>query len=346
MHRKYQCNSKPEPFEVQTCPLNVGKTDEQENIPVNGITLATFASLSYKAERWHKLKAADIMEPYMKQFTAGIAILATCGVLLGGCAKSTNILGWAAPSGGSAAALMADGNAKFAGGDWTGASKSFKAAVSANPADSEARYNYVKACCKAAGLDLSTFLKDFSNSNGALTFNGNPFKFSPGYTMSGGDFMLIDSTTSMFGMSLSQLEPLIQLIIEYLDPIASGACDGVIPSNSVGLNLNLAFAHLLRGMFYVFDTGLDGTLNYNVMYKNSDGTIHIYPVNSSNIPSGAEIKAPTTVFDSTKAQAKSDLSSAIANLNVAISENADGSGGVLVSLRNELLNIQAKFSTL
>ena len=255
-------------------------------------------------------------------------------------------MGWAAPTGGSTAALKADGNAKFAGGDWAGASKSFKAAVNANPADSEARYNYVKACCKSAGLDLSAFLTDFSNSNGNLNFNGNPFKFSPGYTMSGGDFMLIDSTARMFGMSLTRLEPLIQLIIDYLDPIASGACDGVIPANSVGLNVNLAFAHLLRGMFCVFDTGLDGTLNYNVMQKNSDGVIHIYPVNNSNFPNGAEIIAPTTVFDSTKASAKSDLSSAITNLNVAIAENTDGSGGLLVSLRNELLNIQVWFDTL
>ena len=282
----------------------------------------------------------------MRKATAGILVLAACCFLTGGCAKSTNMLGWAAPSGGGAAELKADGNARFAGGDWAGASKSFKAAVNANPADSEARYNYVKACCKSAGLDLSSFLKDFSTSNGVLTFDGNPVKYSPAYTMKDGDYMLIDSTTNMFGMSLSQLEPLIQLIIDYLDPIASGACDGVIPSNSVGLNLNLAFARLLHGMFYVFDTGLDGTLNYNVMYKNSDGMLHIFPVTASNLPSGAEIKTPTTVFDSTKAQAKSDLSSAITNLNVAISGNADGSAGLLVSMRNELLKIQTKFGSL
>ncbi len=284
-------------------------------------------------------------EAFLKKTTTGLLALLACVSLLIGCAKGTNIFGWAAPTGGSAAASKADGNAKFAAGDWAGALVSYKAAVDADPADSEARYNNVKAYCKSAGLDLSTFLTDFSTINGALAFKGDLVRFSP-YAMNAGDYMLIEEPDKMLGLNLLQLEALITHIIDYLGPIAAGACDGVIPSNSVGLNMNLAFAHMLRGMFYVFDTGLDGTLNYNILYKKSDGKLHIFPVNSFNLPNGAEIKTPTTVFDSTKGLAKSELNSAIININAAISWSVDGPSALWISLKNVLLDVQSKVNTL
>ncbi len=163
--------------------------------------------------------------------TAVVLVLVLLAALFSGCAKSSNLLAWAAPSGNSSvAASKSSGNAAFASGDYAGAMADFKAAVDASGGvagspDSEARYGYVKAYCKNAGLDLAAFLKAYSGSMAP------GWQASPG--PSGSSYMLINNT--YFGMTLSQLKNLANVVKDYLKPIADGLCDGVVPSDAAGL---------------------------------------------------------------------------------------------------------------
>ncbi|MFH1823622.1 MAG: tetratricopeptide repeat protein [Candidatus Firestonebacteria bacterium] len=192
--------------------------------------------------------------------------------LIGGCSKGVNIFGWTSPTGGSAQASVANGDAQFAANDYANAMASYDAAISADPKNSKARYGYVKAYLKNIRLDLAAFLKNYSNENSAPSFVIPAVSVK--VNSSECSYDLIDDPTRPFGTNLQKFQILVEVIINYLDPIARGECDEVIPRTNVGLNVNLAFAHLLRGIFCVLDEDYNGSLNYNIR-KNCDGTVNI-----------------------------------------------------------------------
>ncbi len=269
--------------------------------------------------------------------TAIVLVLVLLAAIFSGCTKSTNMLAWAAPSGSSSvAASKSSGNAAFAAGDYAGAMAAFNAAVAASGGvagspDSEARYGYVKAYCKNAGLDLAAFLKAYSGSM-APGWQGAPG--APGL----GSYMLINSQSLPFGMSVSALENLANTVIVYLKPIADGKCDGVVPSDAAGLNINLAFAYMLDGILVVADTNQDGTLEYNLVSDTTDQKIKPCAVNASNI----WISWTVTVPASNKNRAVGDLGNAINYLNVAISKTPNGAVGTMYP---QVLDVLKKIQT-
>jgi len=269
--------------------------------------------------------------------TAIVLVLVLLAAIFSGCTKSTNVLAWAAPSGGSSvAASKSSGNAAFAEGNYAKAMADFNAAVAASGGvagspDSEARYGYVKAYCKNAGLDLAAFLKAYS---GSMTpgYMGAPGQ--PG----AGSYMLINSQTLPFGMTLSQLENLANVVIVYLKPIADGNCDGVVPKDAAGLNVNLAFAYMLDGILVVADTNQDGTLEYNLVSDTTDQKIKACAVDANNIWSSWTV----SIDGSNKTRAVGDLANAINYLNVAISKTPNGASGTMYP---QVLSILQKIQT-
>ena len=258
--------------------------------------------------------------------TAIVLVLVLLAALFSGCAKSTNLLGWAAPSSSSsAAASRASGDASFAAGNWAAAMAAYNAAVAASGGisgspDSQARYGYVKAYCENAGLDLAAFLKAYSNSMSGAPAFGAPMVGS-------GYYMLINCKTLPFGMTLSALENLVGVVIAYLKPIADGHCDGVIPANAVGLNINLAFAYMLDGVLVTVDWNQNGTFNANLVYDTNDQHVKPCTVDTNNVFNGWLTVG--SVPAGNKSRAVSDLGNAINYLNAAISASPNGGAGTL-----------------
>jgi len=287
----------------------------------------------------------------MKKMLIGSIALVCIALLIGGCSKGTNIFGWMAPTGGSTAASVANGDSLYASADYSGAMAAYLAVCGTDPnASGAADYGYVKAYCKSAGLDLAAFLQNYSNSNGAPAFVAGPVSnriIYCGTGMQAGDYMLIDSATKPFGLNLASLEKLADVIIKYLKPIADGTvADGYKPASMTGIDVNLAFAFLLRGMFTIVDPTLDGSLDYNFKYTAATKTTDLYAIDTNNVPQGAPITTATAQMQAGKAGAKSDLASSIAYLNKAIAASTDGTTALWTSVRNVLTDVQTKIDSL
>jgi hypothetical protein len=262
----------------------------------------------------------------MKKAVAIGVLFLFAAALLTGCGKGTNLLGWMAPTGGSSAADAANGDSQFASGNYSGAMSSYGAAVASNPANSRARYGYVKSYIKNAGMNLADFLQNISSQN-SPAYATQAFSAIAGRSASSG-YLFFDDPTRPFGINLKSLEEFVNVLIVYLDPIALGQCDGAIPANNVGLNINLAFAHLLKGVFILVDNNNDGTLDYNLRINNGNVEITDPYGNATT----------STTFDKTGALAELDTS--IARLDVAIANSTNNSATIWVDIRNILVDVR------
>lgn len=250
--------------------------------------------------------------------------------LIGGCSKGVNIFGWSSPTGGSSQASVANGDAQFASGNYEGAMASYDSAVNADEKNSKARYGYVKAYLKNIGLDLASFLKNYSNENSAPSFVVSAI--SDNVVSRGTPYLLIDNPSKPFGIDLAKFEQLITVLIKYLDPIANGQCDGYINPKSVGLNINLAFAHLLRGVFWVLDYDYNASLDYNIRIE-SDGTATVVPEPVHGSLPG-------------KDEALTELTIAIDRLTTAIDNSVASNSELWQKVKDILLNVKNEINSL
>jgi len=277
-----------------------------------------------------KIKRGDIN---MKKVFCSIGFICLA-FLIGGCSKGVNIFGWTSPTGGSPQASIANGDAQFASGNYEGAMASYDAAVKADPRNSRARYGYVKAYLKSIGLDLATFLKNYSNENSAPSFVVSTV--SNNIVLRGTPYLLIDDPSKPFGVDLKKFEKLVDVLIIYLDPIARGECDGYINPKSVGLNINLAFAHLLKGVFLILDNNNDGILDYNIRIE-SDGIANVVDLNG-NLVSGGSFPG--------KDEALNHLSIAIDRLTTAIDNSVASDSELWKKVKDILLNVKNEINNL
>ena len=259
-----------------------------------------------------------------KIFVCGI-VLVCMAVLVAGCGKDTNIFGWMSPGGGSAG-----GEANFASGNYAASMADYEAAVRANGADSKSRYGYVKSYIKSMGFDLATFLQNYSNQTSAPAF---AIPAVSNRVLSKSSYYLIDDTTKPFGVDLVKFEALVGVLITYLEPIALGQCDGYIDKNSVGLNVNLAFAHLLRGVFWIIDYDYNATVDYNIRHDD-DGSEHIIFLADGLEKQGAEIQG--------RVNALAELDLAWLRLEAAVSNSTAGDSELWQELRNIINELRAK----
>jgi hypothetical protein len=132
------------------------------------------------------------------------------------------------------------------------------------------------------------------------------------------------------------LEEFVNVLIVYLDPIALGQCDGAIPANNVGLNINLAFAHLLKGVFILVDNNNDGTLDYNL--RINDGSVQFTTLEG--------VDATISIDPADLKNAKDHLAIAINRLQVAINNSTNASATVWNEINNILVNVQNKLNDL
>ena len=263
-----------------------------------------------------------------KRIVLGIAI-ACAALFAGGCTKGFNIFAPFTPAPKDLPATVENAANSYAAGDYVAAMAQYDAVVTANPANSSARYGYVKSYVKNAGFDIATFIKNGTGMSGA------PAAFAPvANRIVAKSTLMIDDLQNPFGVNAKVMEGLCTVIITFLDPIANGTCDGAIAANDVGLNTSLAFAHLLKGVFLVVDPGFDGTIDYNVR-DNGDNTTDI--VNAAGV-------VITDIDNATKTAAQAELTAALARLEVAI--NTAGGSSIWTSVRDFLLQVQTEINSL
>ncbi|OGF51199.1 MAG: hypothetical protein A2231_02225 [Candidatus Firestonebacteria bacterium RIFOXYA2_FULL_40_8] len=265
-----------------------------------------------------------------KGIVLGIA-LACAALFVGGCSKGFNIFTPFTPAVGSLPATTANAANAYAAGDYTAAMAMYADVVTAEPANSTARYGYVKSYVKNAGFDIASFI-----TSGTGMSSGAPKAFAPAANrIIAKSTLMIDDLQNPFGVNAKVLEGLCTVLITYLDPIANGTCDGVIPANDVGLNSSLAFAHLLKGVFLVVDPGFDGTLDYNVR-DNGNGT--------TDVINATTLEIVTDIDNTAKAAAVAELTAAIVRLDVAIV--TAGGSSIWTSVRDFLLQVQTEVNSL
>jgi hypothetical protein len=239
----------------------------------------------------------------MKNKILFLTIMLIAGIIVSGCSKSTNIFGWTHKEGGSKSpsVLAADADSAYSNGNYAVAMDYYKDAVAqsggvANSPNSTARVGYVKSYLKNMGLDLADLMKNASGQQTNISIPGGD-KIVQYASYSGAVYYFVEikkdsrGNDVIYGVNIKDFENLIKVIIDYLEPITvEGKCDGKIPATNPVLNINLAFAHLFRGIIYVVDYGYDGKLDYNVRH-NDDNSMdlvtepgHIRVALSVNLP--------------------------------------------------------------
>jgi len=260
-----------------------------------------------------------------------VSLVLALAVIFSGCTKGTNIFGWMTPAPGDLPVTAANAANAYAAGDYAAAMAQYEALIAANGQDSSAKYGYVKAYVKSVGLDLASLIKSTSGNNApAFLVPGVVQKVS---SQSAG--YLLESNTAPFGINALVIEQLCEKIILHLNPIALGECDGVIPANDVSLNVTLAFAHLLKGVFTIIDPGQDGTIDYNIYDNGSTSEVVLW---------GTTTLVDSGTFDSVKATAQTALANSISRFDVAIA--TAGGGSIWEGVRDFLVQIQTEFNSL
>lgn len=261
----------------------------------------------------------------------GLGIVCIAGLI--GC----NIFSWthSAGSGEDATVLLADADSALASGDYAKAMEYYQKAIDADPANSKARYGYVNAYVKNSGLNIIEFAKSAGNQKTIASA-------VPGLTsnvVSAGGSFLIDDRTKPFGIDMKKFEDLAIVLVDKLDPIATGKCDGKVPATDPEVNLNLAFGYLLRGLFLIFDppNGNSGSIQYNI-YKYDDGTqvIWDYTTNAA---------LPTSASLSQKASALSYLDTAIVRFDTAIANSIAKDSKDWTEVRKALSDIRTEIAS-
>ena len=255
---------------------------------------------------------------------------------LGGLA-GCNIFSWTHKAGsdtGDVKVLMADADSAFASGDYAKAMEYYDKIVGSEPGNSKARYGYVKAYVKSTGLNIIDFAKNAGNQKTLADLTPGLISKAPARA-----YYLIDDRTKPYGIEMKKFEDLAIVLVKYLDPVALGKCDGVIDAGDPEVNLNLAFAYLLRGIFLIVDPpdGNSGSIQYNVYYKD-DGTYVLWSYATNG-------ELPTTAALSKKADALAALDTAIARLNTAITNSLSKDATSWTDVRNVLRDIRSKIAT-
>ena len=288
-------------------------------------------------------------EEIMRNFVSGIAIVFIAIFVASGCSKSTNIFGWTHSGGSSSATpavLVSDGDSAYAAGDNVKAMENYDKAVTAEPKSSLARVGYVKAYVKNAGLDLASLIK---NASGQQKNTGAPSAASMypvvGFVQSvvdaQGGYYLINDVKRPFGVNLPQFEGLVTVIIKYLGPIADGTCDaGILATNPV-ININLCFAHFLRGILWIVDNDYNATIDYN-FFKGNDGTTSIVRLNPDGTVAG-KVKLGDSIPGVSKALGSLDKS--LGYLLVAIDNSQNSTSSLWVSVRKQIVDVRTQVAS-
>jgi len=154
-------------------------------------------------------------------------------VLIIGIFASCNIFDWLYPdeeTSDNAEDLVAQGDAALQNGDVDKALECYKKAVDKDSKNSKARWGYVKAYILKKNVDLILIASK-------LTAGADP--------------------SSVISSSASSITNTMNNVIQYLDPIAHGQCDGAISSTSFEVNLNLMIAYMVRGFLKNGDSNAD-----------------------------------------------------------------------------------------
>jgi hypothetical protein len=207
-------------------------------------------------------------------------------------------------------------------------------AVAADPTNSKARYGYVSAYLKSTGLNIIEFAKSAGNQKTIASATVGLVSPAPARA-----YYLIDDRTKPFGVDMKKFEGLAIVLVNYLDPIAKGQCDGKITATDAEINLNLAFAYLLRGIFLIIDPpdGNSGSIQYNVYYKDSGSyVIWSYQTNA---------ELPTSAALAKKADAISYLDTAIARLDTAIANSIAKTSTSWTDVRKALADIRTTINS-
>ena len=255
--------------------------------------------------------------------------LACAALFVGGCSKGFNIFAPLTPAAGTLPPTPENAANAYAAGDYVAAMAMYEAVVTSEPANSSARYGYVKSYVKNAGFDIATLIQSATNSGSSA-----PAFFAPVSKSIVAKSYMLDSQDNPFGVNAKLMEDLSQVLITFLGPIAAGTCDGVIPANDVGLNTSLAFAYLLKGVFLVVDPDTNGTVNYN-FYDDGDGNVTV-------VYWGTTTEVPAEAFSANKAAAADCLTNALIRLDVAIT--SAGASSIWTEVKNFLLEIQTEIN--
>jgi tetratricopeptide (TPR) repeat protein len=244
--------------------------------------------------------------------------------------------------------LISDAESSLVKGDYEKAMDYYERVVQIEPANSKARYGYVNAYMKSANVNI---LVDFpknteSTASRAMSFNRTiafsrsitnfaPGMFSFALSKSSKSYFLLDN----YGIDIRKFENLAIIVIEYLDPIAKGECDGKIKENDTEINLNLAFAYLLRGVFLVADppNGKSGVLKYNIKCKD-DGSYSIW-----SYITNSEVSIDTIIQK--KSDVLNNLDTAIIRLDTAISNSPSKYSSNWDEVKKVLENVKTKISS-
>ncbi len=171
-------------------------------------------------------------------------------IFITGIFASCNIFDWLYPDediSGDVEDLIAKGDAALRSGNPSEAMKYYGEAIKKDSKSSEARWGYVKAYILTKNADLILIASK-------LVAGQDPAS------------IISDSASTLMGM--------MNVIIDKLDPIAHGQCDGVIPSTDFGVNLNLMLAYMVRGFLMNGDSNSDE--NYFSITGAGGGDIFIF----------------------------------------------------------------------
>ncbi len=161
-----------------------------------------------------------------------------------------NIFGWLYPedtASGDSATQKLQGDTAMQKGDLNSALNYYAEAVKTDSDNSEARWGYVQAYVMMHNVDIVMLASKFASGE-------DPSEI----------------ITDFAGSLLTTMNT----IISYLDPIASGSCDGVISQYDINVNGNLMLAYFIRGFLGNADSNGDG--NYFSTTGSGGGDIMIF----------------------------------------------------------------------
>jgi hypothetical protein len=175
-------------------------------------------------------------------------LLLLIGLLIIGFIAGCNILSWSNKISSDTSdipTLLYEANNAVESRDYPKAMEYYLKVISIDPKNSKARYGYSSACIQNTGSGLLSLVKianlisSSQNSN-----NPNPFE-----------------------TELKNLEIAVASVIDYVDPIAEGQCDGVISKDNFDININLSFAYILKTIFVLIDppNGNSGKMRFNFL---------------------------------------------------------------------------------